>query len=236
MKSNIIGVRVFGSKKINSLIDRLSRKYDFAGVTREDLSQEAWLSIVQISDKLSGMTSEEIEAYIIPFVKRAMLDYSVANNRLVKMISTRKQQKVVCNIRKYIDGSEFLNKEIESKIALDLNVSISDVRTGYSFLFNPDESLTVYATESKKTPLELSVSSASNGLDDLDRQQKHELLYSAINTLSLKQAEVISKRWLGDEKRTQSEVSDEMGMARTGVQYLETEAIKKIKTKLLKAA
>ena len=221
---------------VSSLIKRLSKKYVFTGAGRDDLAQEGWLAAISEHEKWSVMEPGAQQAYLTPFIRRAMLDYSVANNRIVRIITTKKQKKALFNLRSYTDGNEHLSFEMEQNIAVDLDVSVQDVRTAYGFIFNQDDHCSVHATDNN-TPKQLTVSDESTiaELGNLSKNQfELEALYLALDNLSNNYAGVVSSRWLDENKKTRKVISKEIGITEAGVRYIESEALSKLRTNITK--
>lgn len=234
MKQENFKKNLYVSADVTSLIERLSKKYIFTGAGRDDLTQEGWLAVVQEHHKWSKMEPGAQHAYLAPFIRRAMLDYSVANNRIVRIVTTRRQKKALFNLRHYTDGNTFLSHQLEQKIAMDLEVSVRDVRTAYIFLFNHDDHCSVHATDGN-TPKQLTISEESTiaGLGNLSEEQSElEALYVAMDDLSERQVEVVNSRWLNDTKKTRKVISKDIGVTEAGIRYIESEALLKLRNNI----
>lgn len=218
------------NKSIKVLIDKLSKHYVYNGVAIDDLKQEGWLAIVETQSKWENIEPDAHKAYLTPFIRRAMLDYSVSNNRLVKIIKTHNQRKALFNLRNYTDGNSHLSIELENKISEDLNVSVSDVRLAFGFFYNSDEHITVNGKENDKVSSKLMSKSIIEMIsNESDLQDRLECLYDSMGTLSDKENIVIRRRWLEDKKSKQTEISTDLNLTVSGVSFLESNALKKLK-------
>jgi len=211
--------------QIQNMIIRLSNRYSFSNVSLEDIRQEGWLTVYENKDKWINIPEKERSDYLSPFVRRAMLDYSVAHCRIVKMIVKRSQMKAFCNIRKYSDGMFSLKDVKAQEISIELNVSVSDVKIAFLCLCGNDLSVSANGRvrlENEKEielPLESSLSNTS------ERTITLKNLFKKIKELKKTHFNIISLRWLEDKKKTLSRVATEVGLSLSGVAFLEKEAI-----------
>lgn len=88
------------------LITKLSKNYRLVGIDSEDLMQEGWVTIIENQDKWQNMESDEAKLFMTPFIRRAMRNYCIANQRIVRIAKTKKEVKAVNNILSYATSSE----------------------------------------------------------------------------------------------------------------------------------
>lgn len=216
---------------VASYIDKMSERYSFGVVESQDLRQEGWLAVFSIQDRLLNMNLDDRAAYAAPFIRRSIIDYSLANRRIVKMISTKEERKVLSAIcREKLNAISIMSSDIK-RISDKIKISVDSVDLAFRFL-GSDISIGVSAVETD---------SFLNGYDEFDlvsnltntttdKHHKLEAVFSALNCLSDCEREVVTRRWLGDNKETLRSISESLHLSISGVAFIEANAIAKVKS------
>lgn len=213
---------------ITKVVRRYSKHYSHGAVEKEDLEQEAWLAMLAIKDRIKSLPKEERTAFCVPFVRRAVLDYSLTNRRIVRFICTRDSRKAICSLRR--DVAITVNSCSSVKIDFAKRIRVSEESLDIAFAYLGTD-LSISAEETSFVDATLDSFGIFSNLENSksDESSRIAFIYSEMDRLSEPERNIISRRWLSDKKVTLQEISNEMNMSVSGVAFVERKAIDKIK-------
>ena len=124
------------------------------------------------------------------------------------------------------------------RLAAELDARPKDVQLVMTALSGRDLSLDVpvYGDEGGVTYRDRIESTGDSPeaatLDRLDAAQRRNILSEAVDGLNDRERSIIRERYLADEPRTLREVGEGMGLSRERVRQLESQALRKLKTRV----
>lgn len=213
---------------ITGVVRRYSKEYSNGFVDREDLEQEAWLAMLDIKSRIECVPIKERASFSAPFIRRAALDYSLNNRRIVKFICTSESRKAVCGLGR--NASVTVNSASAVKIDFARKIQVSEESLDIAFAYLGTD-FSISAEETSFVDATLDSFGVFSNLENSrsDSSSKMAFIYSEIDRLSCTERNIINRRWLSDKKITLQEISKEMDLSVSGVAFVERKAIDKIK-------
>ena len=172
-----------------------------------------------------------------------MHEFILKNWRIVKIATTKAQRKLFFNLRrKKKDLGWFSDAEVKA-VAKDLDVSTKDVlqmEARLSYQDNtfdaPDDNDDDCIIPAPSSYLESAEPQPESVLIDQDISSRHSTsLRKALMTLDDRNRDIISRRWLTEDKVTLQVLAKEYGVSAERIRQLEDNAIKKLKSLMVAA-
>jgi RNA polymerase sigma factor (sigma-70 family) len=217
--------------KISRLITMLCSRYMGDRTLKEDLSQEAWVVVLERLPGLVNMDEEDAMAYLIPFMRKAILNYSIANRRIVSFAKTKDDYKAICNIKKLMSGKDSLSESDASKFAKTLSVKVDSIRLAFECLYGVDEpadseNCEVFGKQTQSNVIDITAALANR---KSERALQIEAIYLSVNELPDDEMDIMNRRWLCDKQETLKSISLSSGLSVSGVAFVESRAIERVK-------
>ncbi|WP_025562571.1 sigma-70 family RNA polymerase sigma factor [Psychromonas sp. SP041] len=213
------------------LIEKISKKYKFANIPKEDLIQEGWLAVIENEDKWKELPSLDANCLMTPFIRSAMRKYCINNQRLVKIVTTKKEIKAVNNLLSYASSPSEVTPATIIKMSKNLNVEEKDIKKASYFVFGSDSHISPEGqVEHKSKWMQMPESSNLQmiserviNLMELEKEIKH---------LKGKERDVIEMRWFNEKKEPLQSIAKIMSISTSGAALCESNAINKLKKRL----
>ena len=215
----------------------IARSYQGYGLPLGDIIQEGNVGLMKAVDKYDPHRGVKLVSFAVHWIKAEIHEYILKNWRLVKIATTKAQRKLFFNLRSKKKSLDWLSKEEAEKIASDLNVEVKDVlhmenrqsSNDSSFdspvpsgddeeIMSPSQYL-----EDKRYDPEIVV--ASEQAEQVNREE----LLAALKTLDDRSKDILSRRYLSDEKATLHDLADEYKVSAERIRQIENSALKKLK-------
>lgn len=215
----------------------IARSYQGYGLPLGDIIQEGNVGLMKAVDKYDPHRGVKLVSFAVHWIKAEIHEYILKNWRLVKIATTKAQRKLFFNLRSKKKSLDWLSKEEAEKIASDLNVEVKDVLHMENRLSSNDSSFDspVPSSDDEK------IMSPSQYLEDkrydpeilvaseqAEQVNKEELL-AALKTLDNRSKDILSRRYLSDEKATLHDLADEYKVSAERIRQIENSALKKLK-------
>jgi RNA polymerase sigma-32 factor len=217
---------------------RVARGYNGYGLPQADLIQEGNIGLMKAVKRFDPDVGVRLVSFAVHWIRAEMHEYILRNWRIVKVATTKAQRKLFFNLRSAKKRLGWLNHEEVEAVAEDLGVSSRDVLemerrlsahdASYDgAVVDNDEQDVVFAPsgylENPEPGPEQEVELAQDeGLD-----QQHLLL--ALDSLDSRSREIISRRWLSDDKSTLHELAEDFGVSAERIRQLEKAALEKMR-------
>ncbi len=217
----------------------IARSYRGYGLPEADLIQEGSIGLMKAVKRFDPDMNVRLVSFAVHWIKAEIHEYILRNWRIVKVATTKAQRKLFFNLRKARARLGWMSEDEIQTVASDLGVSEENVREMESRLnahdasFDPftsadsDEEIgaapVVYLTDQRPDP--------AKELEENEwRAQNEEKLHSALQRLDRRSLDILSSRWLAEQKATLHELADKYGVSAERIRQLENNAIKKLKT------
>lgn len=221
------------------LVVRMARGYSGYGLSQEDLIQEGNIGLMKAVKRFNPEVGVRLVSFAIHWIRAEMHEFILKNWRIVKIATTKSQRKLFFNLRKASKKLGWLSQAEIETVANELNVSKADVAQMEARLSSYDHSLDVREEDNDDSSTWLSVVS-SKALEDQSANPEQQVstnewdnrqesaLYQALETLDERSRDIISNRWLSDNKKTLHELADQYQISAERVRQLEKNAMKKM--------
>jgi len=173
-----------------------------------------------------------------------MHEYILRNWRIVKVATTKAQRKLFFNLRSSKKKLGWLNNSETQAVADDLGVDAKVVRQMEGRMSSYDTSFDADTDADDETAyrapafyLEDQNSDLANQVSEAEWEEAtNSSLHAAMAELDDRSKDILSSRWLTDDKATLHELADKYNISAERIRQLEKNAMNKIKAKMEVAA
>lgn len=215
----------------------VARGYSGYGLSMPDIIQEGNVGLMKAVKRFDPELGVRLVSFAVHWIKAEIHEFVIRNWGIVKVATTKAQRKLFFNLRKSRQDIGWLTNEEAESIAGDLNVEVSTVFEMEKRLGNRDTSFDLPVGE---TDNENYVEPASYLFQQNDdpavmlenaEWQGHEqhLLTKALDELDERSLDIVSSRWLADEKATLHELAERHQVSAERIRQLEQNAMKKLR-------
>ena len=219
----------------------IARGYRGYGLPQGDLIQEGNIGLMKAVKRFDPDKKVRLVSFAVHWIKAEIHEYILRNWRIVKIATTKAQRKLFFNLRRKKKRlGWFSNKEVHT-VAEELDVTTKDVLQMEARLTYQDNAFDGYDDEdSESTPvvpahyLESADLSPEQSVIKTDiKKMQSELLHSALATLDDRSRDIVSQRWLNDDKQTLQELAGKYNISAERIRQLENNAMKKLKESMV---
>lgn len=221
----------------------VARGYSGYGLSMPDIIQEGNIGLMKAVKRFDPDVGVRLVSFAVHWIKAEIHEYVIKNWGIVKVATTKAQRKLFFNLRKSKQDLGWLSNDEAVAIAKDLDVDVSIVYEMEKRLDSRDMSFDMPADESAEDSY---VAPASylyeHGADpavllENSDWEGHEqdVLSGALATLDERSLDILSSRWLSEEKATLHELAERYSVSAERIRQLEQNAMKKLKAAVLAA-
>jgi RNA polymerase sigma-32 factor len=224
------------------LVVRIATKFKGYGLPIGDLIQEGNRGLLEAANRFDPERNVRYSTYATWWILAAMQEYIVRNSSIVRIGTTPAQKSLFFNLRKLrarlTDNSAARMTEDERQmIATELGVPLAAVERMESHFSRPDQSLnaTVGESESDEFMDLLADDSPSPEAivgDMIDSETRAKWIADAMEHLTTREREVITRRFLTDDKITLAEIGETFGVTKERIRQIEGKALSKLRDAL----
>ncbi len=219
----------------------VARSYAGYGLSQSDLIQEGNIGLMKAVKRFDPTKGVRLVSFAVHWIKAEMHEFILKNWRIVKIATTKAQRKLFFNLRRKKKRLGWFTDAEVKAVAKDLDVSTKDVlqmEARLSFQDNtfdtPDNADDDNANPSPASYLESQELQPEQALMEKDSSdQDSDNLHQALACLDDRNRDIISKRWLSEDKVTLQELAAEYGVSAERIRQLENNAIKKLQSVML---
>ncbi|MCF6767690.1 RNA polymerase sigma factor RpoH [Thiotrichales bacterium 19S11-10] len=223
---------------------RVARGFSGYGLPLTDLIQEGNIGLMKAVRRFDPSVGVRLVSFAVHWVKAEMHEYILKNWRIVKIATTKAQRKLFFNLRSNKERLGWFTKEEIAAVAKDLNVDQATVvemekrMNAYDMAFDtPNSDEDEPQVPSPSMFLEDTSSAPELLLEKEDEEnQMHYHLFEAVDKLDERSCDIITARWLNEKKATLHELADKYQVSAERIRQLETNALQKLKSFMVKAA
>ncbi len=215
----------------------VARGYSGYGLSMPDIIQEGNIGLMKAVKRFDPDVGVRLVSFAVHWIKAEIHEYVIKNWGIVKIATTKAQRKLFFNLRKSKQDIGWLTNDEAKAIAKDLNVELSDVYEMEKRLGSQDMSFDMPADESAEDSYVAPVSYLQQHgadpamlLENADWEgHGQDLLSDALSTLDERSLDILSSRWLADNKATLHELAERYNVSAERIRQLEQNAMKKLK-------
>ncbi|CAG0878776.1 unnamed protein product [Cyprideis torosa] len=238
IKSNDLGAAKQLIMSQLRFVVHIARGYSGYGLPLADLIQEGNLGLMKAVKRFDPEKGVRLISFAVHWIRAEIHEYVIRNWRIVKVATTKAQRKLFFKLRSSKKRLSWFNPEEVNQVASDLGVKPEVVLEMESRMSGQDTSFDLpvssqneenssspsdYIFEEGRTPEQLLV-------EDDQRSNQHEMLFTAMNTLDDRSQDILRRRWLNDEnKATLQELATEYGVSPERIRQIEKNAMNKLK-------
>ncbi len=222
----------------------IARGYRGYGLPQGDLIQEGNIGLMKAVKRFDPAKKVRLVSFAVHWIKAEIHEYILRNWRIVKIATTKAQRKLFFNLRRKKKRLGWFSDEEVNTVARELGVTTKDVLQMEARLTYQDNAFDGYDEEdNENTPvipanyLESAEPSPEQSLITSDtKNRESELLHTALATLDDRSRDIVSQRWLSDDKLTLQDLAGKYDISAERVRQLENNAMKKLKSAMSMAA
>ncbi|HEY4646704.1 MAG TPA: RNA polymerase sigma factor RpoH [Steroidobacteraceae bacterium] len=214
----------------------IARGYVGYGLPMGDLVQEGNVGLMKAVKRFDPEVGVRLVSFAVHWIRAEIHEYVLRNWRLVKIATTKAQRKLFFNLRRLKKNLAWLTESETQAVARDLGVAPEEVTemekrlSARDLSFDPvpegdDEDAYTPAMYLPAADADPSVQVENEEWQDTTAQR----LGLAMKTLDERSRDILTSRWMTDEKATLHELADRYGVSAERIRQLEANAIKKLR-------
>jgi len=225
------------------LVVAVARQYLGYGLPHADLIQEGNIGLMKAVKRFDPERGVRLVSFALHWVKAEIHEYIIKNWRMVKMITTKAHRKLFFNLSSFKKFGQTLSPDQVREVASELNVRPEDVSDMERRMAGGEVSLDpIIEADSDDlayNPVQYLAAEGAEPTEVIEAAHVERLhaegLSEALATLDERSQRIIESRWLaGDKALTLHDLAAEYGVSAERIRQIETQALKKMKTALLK--
>ncbi|KJZ17576.1 MULTISPECIES: RNA polymerase sigma factor RpoH [Halomonas] len=218
----------------------IARSYSGYGLPQADLIQEGNVGLMKAVKRFDPTQGVRLVSFAVHWIKAEIHEFVLRNWRIVKIATTKAQRKLFFNLRGAKKRLAWLNSDEVDAIAKDLDVKPEVVREMEGRLASHDAGFDASPSEDEDSAYQAPVhylddasQDPATQLEDSDwEQDATRRLQGALAELDERSRDILSQRWLAENKATLHELADVYGVSAERIRQLEKNAMKKIRERL----
>jgi len=215
----------------------VAKSYSGYGLSEADLIQEGNVGLMKAVKRFNPEVGVRLVSFAVHWIKAEIHEFILRNWRIVKVATTKAQRKLFFNLRGAKKRLGWLSQDEVDVVAEDLGVDAATViqmegRMG-AFDASFDGAADADDEEMGQSPafyLEDTRYDPARSVENDDYEKvSTDGLYLALNELDERSRDILSQRWLNDDKATLHELAAKYGVSAERIRQLEKNAMEKVK-------
>jgi RNA polymerase sigma-32 factor len=221
-------------------VAHIAKSYAGYGLPQADLIQEGNIGLMKAVKRFNPEVGVRLVSFAVHWIKAEIHEYVLKNWRIVKVATTKAQRKLFFNLRKNKKRLGWFNQEEVATVANELGVSEKEVREMESRMSGQDMGFDLTSDDNEDapassfSPVQYLTDQSGDLADVVEEEQWQEQsqnrLFAALKTLDERSQDIISARWLADEKATLQDLAAKYNVSAERVRQLEKSAMKKLQS------
>ena len=216
---------------------KVARGFMGYGLPLPDLIQEGSIGLMKAVKRFDPTRDVRLVSFAVHWIRAEIYDYVLRNWRMVKVATTKAQRKLFFNLRKSRKKLGWMNDSEVTNLADDLDVSSTVVREMESRLSSTDVAFDGLVDqdedESYVAPSQHLGDSRYDpavviGNSERVAEHQQQLAY-ALGDLDDRSKDIITRRWLSDDKPTLHDLASEYGVSAERIRQIEKRAMERMK-------
>jgi RNA polymerase sigma-32 factor len=215
----------------------IAKTYKGYGLPLLDVIQEGNVGLMKAVKKFDPSKKVRLLSFAIYWIRAEIHEFVLKNWRIVKVATTKAQRKLFFKLRSKKTSSSWLSEQETQDIASELNVDSKTVKlmesrlSGTDVAFDPvdedDNSPASYLTQNTNPLSLLEIQDTDN-----DNAMK---LNVALDKLDDRSKDIISQRFLSDNKPTLDDLSKKYNVSKERIRQIEEKSLATLKETILLA-
>jgi len=218
---------------------RIARGYLGYNLPLADLIQEGSVGLTKAVHRFEPDIGVRLVSFAVHWIRAEMHEYILRNWRIVKVATTKAQRKLFFNLRGRKKRLGWFSKAEVEAVAQELDVKPETVMEMESRLSNLDMGFDGADADDEDAPAAPSAfipdtrmePAAMLEREDTESSQRARLR-AALSSLDERSRQIVSRRWLCEEKQTLHELAGQFGVSPERIRQIEKSAISKLKLQL----
>ena len=215
----------------------VARGYLGYGLPLADLIQQGNVGLMKAVNRFDPHKGVRLVSFAVHWIRAEIHEFVLRNWRIVKVATTKAQRKLFFNLRNSKQRLAWLNRDEIDTVARDLGVKSSDVIEMEKRLRDADLGFDVAHGPHRESTGLAPAEYLSHPEDDPEtvaekqdwQAYQEQSLQTALETLDERSRDIITRRWLTDERDTLQDLAAKYGISAERVRQLESSAIKTLK-------
>jgi len=215
----------------------IARSYSGYGLAEADLIQEGNVGLMKAVKRFNPEKGVRLVSFAVHWIKAEMHEYILRNWRIVKVATTKAQRKLFFNLRSAKKDLAWLSADEARAVADELGVDVREVHRMEGRLSSrdlaydaPPDADEDDAWQAPQYYLEDHSADPALAAESNDWQQSsEERLHDALAGLDERSRDILSQRWLADEKATLHDLAARYNVSAERIRQLEQAAMKKLR-------
>ncbi len=215
----------------------IARSYSGYGLAEADLIQEGNVGLMKAVKRFNPEKGVRLVSFAVHWIKAEMHEYILRNWRIVKVATTKAQRKLFFNLRSAKKDLAWLSADEARAVADELGVDVREVHRMEGRLSSrdlaydaPPDADEDDAWQAPQYYLEDHSADPALAAESNDWQQSsEERLHDALAGLDERSRDILSQRWLADEKATLHDLAARYNVSAERIRQLEQTAMKKLR-------
>jgi RNA polymerase sigma-32 factor len=220
----------------------IAKGYLGYGLPLPDLIQEGNIGLMKAVKRYDPEVGVRLVSFAVHWIRAEIHEFIIQNWRIVKVATTKAQRKLFFNLRKFKPRLGWLSRDEAHAVADELGVDVDTVYEMESRLSHQDMAFDP-AVEADGEDRDLSApvhylqqdnADPADLLEDDDwGQHKQQRLIAAIEQLDERSRDIVTSRWLGEQKLTLHDLAARYNVSAERIRQLENTAMKRLKLSLV---
>jgi len=215
----------------------IARSYTGYGLPLADLIQEGNIGLMKAVKRFDPDVKVRLVSFAVHWIRAEIHEFILRNWRIVKVATTKAQRKLFFNLRGRKKRLGWLSYDEVKAVAEDLKVkpeTVLEMESRLSgqdigFEARPDEDDEDSVIRAPAAYLESDGMDPASQIEDDDwRSQQSQALHEALQTLDERSRDIVTRRWLGEQKSSLQELADDYHVSAERIRQLEKNAMKKL--------
>ena len=215
----------------------LARSYSGYGLSQADLIQEGNVGLMKAVKRFNPEMGVRLVSFAVHWIKAEMHEFILRNWRIVKIATTKAQRKLFFNLRSAKKRLGWLSNDEAQAVAEDLGVDAAVVRQMEGRMSSYDKAFDAATDadddEAYMSPAYYLEDNASDMALEIEENEWEEEqssgLYKAMSELDERSRDIITSRWLTDQKATLHELAAKYNVSAERIRQLEQNAMNKVR-------
>lgn len=223
---------------------KIAKGYLGYGLPLNDLVQEGNIGLMKAVKRFDPTMGVRLVTFAVHWIKSEIHEFILRNWRIVKIATTKAQRKLFFNLRSAKKRLGWFTQEEINDVAKDLGVKPETVMEMEMRLNSNDTSFDAHDQDDEDhaalVPANFLADHRYNPAQQLEAtdwlEQSGTHLHAALSQLDERSQDILSARWLDEDKATLQELADKYQVSAERIRQLEKIAMQKLKAALEEAA
>jgi RNA polymerase sigma-32 factor len=216
---------------------RVAKGYLGYGLPLNDLIQEGNIGLMKAVRRFDPKMGVRLVTFAVHWIKAEMHEFILRNWRIVKIATTKAQRKLFFNLRSAKKRLGWFTQEEINAVAKDLKVKPEAVLEMEMRLNSSDASFDAHEHDDEEEnaliPSNFLADHSYNPAQQLENdnwlEQSGMDLHEALSQLDERSQDILSARWLNDDKVTLQDLADKYQVSAERIRQLEKMAMQKLR-------